>query len=234
LRERVEGSVEKRGSAIWGGATLGLFIGLVLGFFVGSYWTTVLYSVLIGAGSGVVANLIAWPGDVIRRRELMRREHRRRDWFEMEENSLREHGAADFATTPNAERDAINAVWSIENEERWRTRYESLEAFYASHEDEHPEIRSYAARLRKELLDSTEEALRANSPADFDADPDAAFTCVGAAGAVVDWELWRAGYDSLESFYREHEARHPDVRVYAAVYNDGDPERYPAEIAKRR
>jgi hypothetical protein len=28
-------------SAIWGGATLGLVVGLILGFFVGSYWTTV-------------------------------------------------------------------------------------------------------------------------------------------------------------------------------------------------
>jgi len=37
----------------------------------------------------------------------------------------------------------------------------------------------------------------------------------------VDRELWRTGYDSLESFYAAHEAHHPDIRVYAAVYRQG-------------
>ena len=41
------------------GTTLGFVVGLVLGFFVGTYWTTVLYAVLIGAGSGIVANVLA-------------------------------------------------------------------------------------------------------------------------------------------------------------------------------
>jgi hypothetical protein len=40
-----------------------LLVGLVLGFFVGSYWTTVLYAVLIGAAVGVGANILSWLGN---------------------------------------------------------------------------------------------------------------------------------------------------------------------------
>lgn len=56
------------GSAIWGGVTLGLVVGLILGFFVGSsYWKTVLIAVLIGAGAGFAANLLAGVSDLRRR-----------------------------------------------------------------------------------------------------------------------------------------------------------------------
>jgi hypothetical protein len=54
------------GSAIWGGATLGFIVGLVLGIFVGDYWTTVVYSVLIGAGVGVVSAILGWISDKLR------------------------------------------------------------------------------------------------------------------------------------------------------------------------
>jgi len=64
--------VERRGSAIWGGATLGLVVGLILGFFGGSYWTTVLYAVLIGAASRFAANVLALPADMLHRREILR------------------------------------------------------------------------------------------------------------------------------------------------------------------
>jgi hypothetical protein len=57
-----------------GGGTIGLFAGLVLGFCVGSYWTTVLYAVLIGAASGVVANLLALPAEIVHRHEMKPRE----------------------------------------------------------------------------------------------------------------------------------------------------------------
>jgi hypothetical protein len=53
---------EDNRSAVWGGATLGLLIGLVVGFFRESYWATVLYAVGIGAGLGVVANLLSLLG----------------------------------------------------------------------------------------------------------------------------------------------------------------------------
>jgi hypothetical protein len=226
--------VQRQGSAIWGGATLGLAVGLILGFFVGSsYWTTVLYAA-IGAGSGLVANVLAWPGDIVRRREMKRRERARRSILEIEENALREHSPADFETTPNVEERTIGAVLTVEHQEDWRAGYDSLEAFYAAHEERHPDIRTYAARARAKLLNETEEILRANSPADFEANPDAAFDCISAAHAIVDEEYWRAGYDSLESFYTAHEARHPDIHVYAAVYREGDPERVTAEIAERR
>jgi uncharacterized membrane protein len=55
-------------SPIWGGATLGLIVGLVIGFFVGNYWRTVLYSVLIGAAFGFVADVLGWISDYMRRR----------------------------------------------------------------------------------------------------------------------------------------------------------------------
>jgi uncharacterized membrane protein len=57
-------------SAIWGGATLGFIVGLVLGFFVGNFWTTVLRAVLDGTGIGVVAELLGWLSDALRRRFL--------------------------------------------------------------------------------------------------------------------------------------------------------------------
>jgi hypothetical protein len=41
--------------------------------------------------------------------------------------------------------------------------------------------------------------------------------CVDVVCSVEEEEHWRAGYDSLDSFYAAHEARHPDIRVYAAV-----------------
>lgn len=51
-------------SAIWGGATLALAAGLILGFFVGSsYWMTVLYAVVVGAAVGVAANILAWAAN---------------------------------------------------------------------------------------------------------------------------------------------------------------------------
>jgi hypothetical protein len=58
---------EDNRSAIWGGATFGLLIGLIVGFFRESYWHTVLYAVLIGAALGVGANILSWVGAVIRR-----------------------------------------------------------------------------------------------------------------------------------------------------------------------
>lgn len=55
-------------SAIWGGATVGLIVGLVLGFFVGSYWRTVAYAVLIGAGVSLIAQILGMVSDAMRRR----------------------------------------------------------------------------------------------------------------------------------------------------------------------
>ena len=166
--------MERRGSAIWGGATLGLLVGLILGFFVESYWMTVLYAVLIGAAVGVAANVLALPADIAHRRELKRREgasrtapeppledqptveehlfHTSADYraqaetiLGTAEDVLRKLNPADFEAAP----DAYEVVYMVEDGENWRAGYDSLESFYAAHEERHPEVRQYADRARK-------------------------------------------------------------------------------------
>jgi hypothetical protein len=78
-----------------------------------------------------------------------------------------------------------------------------------------PQVMSDYAR--QSLLGSVEAVLREHSPADFETTPNAAVECVDVVCSVEEEEWWRAGYDSLDSFYAAHEARHPDIRLYAAV-----------------
>jgi hypothetical protein len=140
---------EEGPSAIWGGATLGLFVGLILGFFVGSsYWRTVLIAVAIGAASGFVANILGSVSDIFARRAAKKHQRRRMEdesELRIAEASLDEHSAADFETDPNAGVYSMLVVDDIEYEEGWREGYDSLDAFYAAHEARHPDIRVYAA-----------------------------------------------------------------------------------------
>ena len=55
-------------SAIWGGATLGLIIGIVVGLVRDPFWGTLVYGVLIGTALGIVATLMGWLGDYLRLR----------------------------------------------------------------------------------------------------------------------------------------------------------------------
>ena len=55
-------------SAIWGGAAVGLIVGLVAGFFRESYWQTVLYAVGIGAALGLGVEVLARVGSLLRRK----------------------------------------------------------------------------------------------------------------------------------------------------------------------
>jgi DNA-binding response OmpR family regulator len=75
--------------------------------------------------------------------------------------------------------------------------------------------------LRREkmihLLQDAEGFLREHSPANFETTANAAAECVDAVCFVEEEEWWRVGYDAVDSFYAAHEARHPDIRVYAAV-----------------
>ena len=50
--------IEER-SAIWGGATLGLIIGAVIGIFNNDF-SNILRAALIGADIGLLANLLSW------------------------------------------------------------------------------------------------------------------------------------------------------------------------------
>lgn len=141
-------------SQIWGGATLGLFAGLILGFVVGSYWTTVLYAVLIGAASGVVSNVFQWIG-IVARRNAKRRAPAAETFaphlLRSAEGVLREHSPAEFETTPNAAGECVEVVRRVEDEEWWRAGYDSVESFHAAHEARHPDIRVYAA-VRREIV----------------------------------------------------------------------------------
>lgn len=75
------------------------------------------------------------------------------------------------------------------------------------------------ASERRENLRTAERILQDHSLADFENGVAAMELqeCVGVVGWVEEEELWRAGYDSLDSFYRAHESQHPGIRVYAAV-----------------
>lgn len=67
---RRDAATEEEGpSPIWGGATLGLFVGLIVGFFRENYWQTVLYAVGIGAALGLGSEVLARVGNFIIRRK---------------------------------------------------------------------------------------------------------------------------------------------------------------------
>lgn len=49
-------------SAIWGGATAGLIIGIILGFVKGDF-SDILRAAFIGADIGLLANILGWISD---------------------------------------------------------------------------------------------------------------------------------------------------------------------------
>jgi hypothetical protein len=131
-----------------------------------------LYAVLIGAASGLVANLLAFAGNSLARREEKRRE---RLWSQLSD--------------------------SLPSDEEVRQRALT------------PEFREFQ-------LQYSEGVLREHDPADFQASPLAAMECLESVCFVEDQEWWRAGYDSLDAFYGEHEARHPDIRLYGTLFRE--------------
>jgi len=141
--------VERRGSAVWGGATLGLFVGLILGFFVGSsYWRTVLIAVGIGAACGVVAKILGWIGDRAQSRTAAQptaTAHLHSLLLGQAQAVLDQASPADFETTRNAASMCVAAVSNLERLEAWRADYDSLDSFYAAYEERHPDIRLYGA-----------------------------------------------------------------------------------------
>jgi hypothetical protein len=146
------GRLEHNRSAVWGGATLGLFVGLILGFFVGNYWMTVLYAVLMGAATGAVANILGWLGDRARNRTAPPptvSDHWRSLQLQLAENVLGQASPADFETTQNAASMCISVVSNLEAGDGWRACYDSIDSFYTAHEARHPDIRLYAAVWRE-------------------------------------------------------------------------------------
>ena len=55
-------------SAVWGGATLGLCVGLAIGIFSGPLWPSAFAGVVIGAGVGAGASALGWASDRLRAR----------------------------------------------------------------------------------------------------------------------------------------------------------------------
>ena len=93
--------------------------------------------------------------------------------------------------------------------------------------------------LRREgthnLLQEAERVLHEHRPADFETTADGAAKSIDVVCFIEDAEWWRVGYDSLDSFYAAHEARHPDIRVYAVVRRQilmGDASMPPAGIGR--
>lgn len=88
------------------------------------------------------------------------------------------------------------------------------------------------------ILDNVEAVLREHSAAEFETTDNAAYESVYVVSSAVESADWRAGYDSLESFYVAHEDRHPDIRVYAAVAQSfperSDPESWPSDVIVQR
>lgn len=162
--------MEDNRSAIWGGATIGLVVGLILGFFVGSYWMTVLYAVLIGAATGVASNVLAGTANVLAWTASRRRSRRRpkldpewkanfdRKQLQTAEEGLRQYSPADFDTNPATAAESVILVHYIEDRGWWRVAYDSLESFYAAHEERHPDIRVYASVYREAPFEDPEDA----------------------------------------------------------------------------
>ena len=65
------------------------------------------------------------------------------------ERILREHGSATSDSTLDAP-ETIEYVRQVEDQEAWKAGYASLEAFYATHEARHPDIRIYGP-VRREM-----------------------------------------------------------------------------------
>jgi hypothetical protein len=66
------------------------------------------------------------------------------------ERLLAAHSPAAFDTSIDAFPDCIEFVRRVEDEEAWRAVYPSLDAFYAAHEQRHPDIQLYA-RVRRDI-----------------------------------------------------------------------------------
>ena len=56
------------GNAVWGGATIGALVGIVITFTRSSFdWEVVGHSAVIGAFAGLVAEFLGWIGDRVKR-----------------------------------------------------------------------------------------------------------------------------------------------------------------------
>jgi hypothetical protein len=66
------------------------------------------------------------------------------------ESLLARHSPARFDTSIDAFPECIEIVRLVEDQEAWKGVYPSLEAFYAPHEDRHPDIRLYS-KARREI-----------------------------------------------------------------------------------
>jgi hypothetical protein len=72
----------------------------------------------------------------------------------MAEQTLEKFSPADFETTVDAWPECTESVRLVVRAEAWRSKYDSLDSFYAAYEARHPDIRLYAkARCEIETED---------------------------------------------------------------------------------
>jgi hypothetical protein len=104
-------------------------------------------------------------------------------------------------------------LWGILREKEEKRQREDMETHGI-------EPSTAADHWRSLALNQAEVVLGQSSPADFETTQNAASMCVAVVSNLEGAEAWRASYDSLDSFYAAYEARHPDIRLYAAVWDE--------------
>jgi hypothetical protein len=87
-------------------------------------------------------------------------------------------------------------------------------------------------------LAQAEAWLAMHRPADFDSPTSfAAPESIEAVRVVEDNGFWKSKYESVEAFYKAHEAQHPDIRVYGDVRREiatADPLTSPGGMISER
>jgi hypothetical protein len=78
------------------------------------------------------------------------------------ERVLNKYDPASFDSTIDAFPECIELVRVVEDDQAWKGVYDSLDSFYAAHEQKHPDIRLYA-KARREI--ETADPLTSTGPA---------------------------------------------------------------------
>lgn len=92
-------------------------------------------------------------------------------------------------------------------------------------------------RMDPILLAETERKLAQHDPSTFDTSITAWPECIEFVRTVEDSGAWQAEYPTVDAFYAAHEARHPDIRLYARACREietADPLTSPGGLPSQR